>query len=66
MLLRFFKEDDGADLIEYALLAATIGLCAVAAWNTIPGKMQTAYKGWDTGVQNLSGCTPNPGGTGCP
>jgi Flp pilus assembly pilin Flp len=65
MLLRFFTEDDGADLIEYALLSATIGLCALAAWNLIPGKMLAAYVGWDTGVQNLSGCTPDPGGGGC-
>ena len=65
MFLRFFKEDDGADLIEYALLSAAIGLCCVAAWNAIPPKMLAAYTGWDTGVQNLSKCMPDPGGLGC-
>jgi len=65
MILRFFREDSGADLIEYALLSATIGLCALAAWNLIPGKMLAAYVGWDAGVQNLSSCTPDPGGGGC-
>ncbi|HVH57524.1 MAG TPA: hypothetical protein VM791_14780 [Vicinamibacterales bacterium] len=66
MFLRFIWDDRGQDLIEYALLSASIGLCAVVVWPTIVDKLELAYQGWDTNVQNLSGCTPDPGGTGCP
>jgi Flp pilus assembly pilin Flp len=65
MLLRFLQDDAGQDLIEYALLSATIGVAAVAAWNVIPPAIAAAYSNWDTNVQNLSCCTPDPGGGGC-
>ena len=66
MLDRFFRQDDGQDLIEYALLSAFIGICAVAAWMNVPQAIASAYGNWDSSVQNLSSCTPNPGGGGCP
>ena len=62
---RFFKDECGQDVIEYALLALFIGVCAVAAWQTIPGKIGLAYLGFDNGVQGISACTPDPGGGGC-
>ena len=62
---RFLTENDGADLIEYALLSAFIGVCAVAAWINIPPHIATAYTNWDAGVQTISSCTPDPGGGGC-
>jgi Flp pilus assembly pilin Flp len=65
MLLRFLKDDVGQDLIEYALLSAFIGVCAVAAWANIPDAIEGAYEGWDSSVQDLSSCTPDPGGGGC-
>lgn len=66
MLLQFIRDEDGQDLIEYALLACFIGVCAVVAWTNIPPKIAAAYLAWDSGVQNLSACTPDPGGGGCP
>jgi Flp pilus assembly pilin Flp len=65
MLLRFIRDDGGQDLIEYALLAASIGLACVAVWPTIVGAIQVAYAGWDANIQSLSSCTPDPGGGGC-
>ena len=68
MLLRFLIDDRGQDLIEYALLSATIGICAVAAWNLIPQAIHDAYVNWDTEIQDISSCTPDPishGGGGC-
>ena len=62
---RFFGDESGQDVIEYALLALFIGVCAVAAWQSIPSKIFNAYSNWDTGVQNISACTPDPGGGGC-
>jgi Flp pilus assembly pilin Flp len=61
-----FAEEHGADLIEYALLSAFIGVCAVASWMTVPQLIAAAYNAWDTNVQNISACTPDPGGGGCP
>jgi len=34
-ITRFIKQDDGADLIEYALLAGLISLAAVATLTTV-------------------------------
>ena len=65
MLRRFVVDEGGQDLIEYGLLAASIGLCCVAVWPTIRTAITGAYTGWDTNIQNLSGCTPDPGGGGC-
>jgi Flp pilus assembly pilin Flp len=68
MLLRFISDDRGQDLIEYALLSMFIGICAVTIWVNIEDKIEITYKAWDTNVQNLSSCTPNPianGGGGC-
>jgi Flp pilus assembly pilin Flp len=66
MFLRFLQDDSGQDIIEYALLSAFIGVCAVLAWTNIPPKIATAYSNWDTSLQTLSECTPDPGGGGCP
>jgi pilus assembly protein Flp/PilA len=37
------KDDSGQDLIEYALIAGLIGLCAVAAMNGMVGAIGTAF-----------------------
>ena len=65
MLLRFLTDDRGQDLIEYALLSMFIGICAVAVWVNIQDSIEAAYEGWDSSVQDLSSCTPDPGGGGC-
>ena len=64
-LRRFLAEEHGQDVIEYALLSAFIGICAIAAWTSIPGKLANAYQTWDSSIQALSSCTPDPGGGGC-
>jgi len=66
MLFRFVHDDAGQDLIEYALLSSFIGLCALLVWLNIPPAIASAYARWDSGVQSLSACTPDPGGGGCP
>jgi len=62
---RLVTADDGQDLIEYALLSALIGIVGIVAWTNIGAAIGTAYNNWDTGVQNASSCTPDPGGGGC-
>ncbi len=62
---RFVSEEVGQDLIEYALLSSFIGLCCVLVWPNIRLAIGAAFIGWDTNVQALSSCTPDPGGGGC-
>jgi len=50
---RLLHDDRGQDLIEYGLLAFTIGLVGVAAWDAIVTGIGTGYGNWDTGTQNL-------------
>ena len=53
MLTRLLCDEDGQDLIEYALLTATIGLVGSAAWALMADNIETVYTGWDTGVNDL-------------
>jgi Flp pilus assembly pilin Flp len=50
----------GQDLVEYALLAALVGIVAVAAIPNIEAAISTAYSFWNTGTQDLWR-PPNPG-----
>lgn len=66
LFARLLHDESGQDVIEYALLTAFIGTVGVLAWQNIGSGIGSAYSGWDTGVQSLSACTPDPGGAGCP
>jgi Flp pilus assembly pilin Flp len=66
LLRRLIVEDEAQDIIEYALLGALIATVGILVWQSIGTGVANAYLGWDTGVQNLSKCTPDPGGAGCP
>jgi Flp pilus assembly pilin Flp len=55
----WLRDDRGQDLIEYALLAATIGLVGVAAFQLMGNNMNTVYTGWDAAVQSVWE-TPDP------
>ena len=57
--------DSGQDIIEYALLTAIIGIAAIAIWNELTVRVGIVYTAADTGVQNLSACTPDPGQVSC-
>jgi Flp pilus assembly pilin Flp len=63
MLVRILREDDGQDLIEYALLGALIGTVGIVAWANVGAAITTTYGSWDTNVQNLSATTPDPAGS---
>jgi pilus assembly protein Flp/PilA len=43
LINRFVREDNGQDLIEYALLAAFISLAAVTAITNLGGAINTVY-----------------------
>ena len=59
------RDDRGQDIVEYALLTALIGVAAIAIWNELVVRVGQVYGAADTGVQNLSACTPDPGQTTC-
>ena len=53
-ILRFAEEESGQDMIEYALIAATIGLASVAGVNGIAshisGYMRLLGNGFDAAI----------------
>jgi len=58
---RLLADDSGQDLVEYALLAATIGLACAASFQTLLALIGTAYRRWNTNLDAL--CEPPlPGG----
>jgi Flp pilus assembly pilin Flp len=52
MLKQLLRDDNGQDLIEYALLAALIALTGVLVLRLLPGVVGSAYGRWDSGVQS--------------
>ena len=48
---RWLREDDGQDLIEYALLCGAIGFAGIVAFGFISTAMNSTYASWDTAVQ---------------
>lgn len=62
LLARLVREDEGQDLIEYALLTAGIGLVGIAVWPAITNAIGVAYGNLDTQTQNLWE-VPDPGGS---
>ncbi len=64
LLARLIRDDDGQDLIEYALLTAGVGLAGLAAWPAITAAIGSTYQSFDAGSQGLWE-VPSPGaGTG--
>ena len=46
VLARFIAEDSAQDLVEYALLAAFIGIAGWAVLTTLPNVMGATYGSW--------------------
>jgi Flp pilus assembly pilin Flp len=68
MLTCFLVEDDGQDIIEYALLTALVGITAIVTWQLIEAAIGAFYVDQTSTagpIQTLSACTPDPGGGGC-
>jgi Flp pilus assembly pilin Flp len=53
VLARLWAEDDGQDLIEYALLTALIAVGGALVFPSIRTKMGAAYQSWLSGAQDL-------------
>ena len=50
---RLLADEHGQDLIEYALLTAAIGLCALAAFSLWGGSINGTYKTLNTTTNGL-------------
>lgn len=59
LVKRFVAERMAQDLVEYALLAALIGIAGTAAAPTLEALMGSAYQSWDLQNMNLW-VTPEP------
>jgi len=62
LVRRLVREEQGQDLLEYALLAATVGLGAVASLDFLLSMMGASYSGSLANVGN-QWQTPNPSGS---
>ena len=60
VLTRLFREDDGQDLVEYALLVGFVAFVGIAGWLAIQDAIAAGYTWWDTADQDLGAVTPDP------
>ena len=61
MLARLIVDDEGQDLIEYALLTGAIGFAGIVAFDALGVAINSTYISWDEGVNDLW-VVPEPGG----
>ena len=54
LLVRFIREEEGQDLIEYALLAAIIALGATLGMLALSGAINTKFSDISTSLDNAS------------
>ena len=66
LLRRAIADDSGQDVVEYALLAALVGIASVLTLALLATTVGDVYTAADSDVQGVSACTPDPGGGGCP
>ena len=53
LIRQLIRDERGQDVVEYALLTAFFGLCAVLAWTNLREALGITYRGTTTGVQGL-------------
>ena len=51
-VVRFFREESGQDLVEYAILTTIVTVGGLTLFSTIKTKMGTAYTTWGTAILN--------------
>ena len=60
LLRRLIVDEDAQDIVEYALLTASIGLMGMAVWPLIAAGIGVAYQDFDQDTQDIWE-TPPPG-----
>ena len=56
-LMRFFKDEEGVVMIEYALIAALIGVALIVTLGFVTGALQTIFQAI---IDALNGAIPGP------
>ncbi len=51
-LRAFIREENGDDLLEYALLGTFVGLVGLVAFNLLSANINSTYNSWDSSIQN--------------
>ena len=54
------RDEEGQDLLEYALLAAFVAIASLAALQLLQTTLRDAYVRWDTDMQAIAEM-PGPG-----
>jgi pilus assembly protein Flp/PilA len=55
LLLQFIRDEQGQDLVEYALLVAAIGLALVAVVNQLSTSIVSLYSSITQGLGSIGG-----------
>jgi len=53
LLLNFLREEDGQDLVEYALIVAAVGLALITTVNNLSTAVVSLYSSIVTGIQSI-------------
>jgi Flp pilus assembly pilin Flp len=53
LLLRFLREEDGQDLVEYALVVATVALVLISAVNNLSQGIVSLYESMTGDLQSI-------------
>jgi Flp pilus assembly pilin Flp len=63
ILIRLLREERAQDLVEYALLTATVGLAGIATWPLVVTAIGQTYGSLDNQTQYIA-WPPDPAGGG--
>jgi pilus assembly protein Flp/PilA len=53
MLIRFLREEDGQDLVEYALIVAAVGLALITTVNNLSTAVVSLYSSITQGLTSI-------------
>ena len=53
LLRRLITDDEGQDLVEYALLTGFVAIATLAGVNALGNAINTAYTNWDSNQQSI-------------
>ena len=53
MLLRLLREEDGQDLVEYALIVAAVGLALIVTVNNLSAAVVSLYQSITDGLSSI-------------
>jgi Flp pilus assembly pilin Flp len=55
LCIRFIREDEGQDLVEYALVTAALGLGLIATVGSLATGVRTVYEGFIGDLTRITG-----------